>query len=261
MTSTVEICEIPKKIVRYRDGQLAEKKKQIKELDGKTGEVDKLKTKGTNLQQCVYYYQGQVETKESALKDCQQSLRRAQHAEAKARSEIRRLELKVDDLQSQLEEGEKSPFICTMAGGQYTDEIRKCCLELLSLNVGVWNVGHVIRSVLAVVGLKAERLPRVGLLSQMLVELKQVSSIQVEEGVTGVGPTTLHSDGMTKFGKKFGSFQIATASEMFTVGVVDMKCGTAQHTLDKLKEVLVDVEGACSNGQERLDAKNILKEL
>ena len=43
------------------------------------------------------------------------------------------------------------------------------------MNAGVWNVPGVIRSVLGMVGLKAGTQPSVGLLSQMLVEMKHVS--------------------------------------------------------------------------------------
>ena len=246
-------------------------RKDVKNLDAKLfaqeeqaeheEKEEDLKRKLTNTRQRVYYYQKQVRVKDQALQESQKSTRDFQLGEAKARSEVRRLELELDDLRAQIEEQENSPVIRTMDGGQYTDDVRKCCMELLSLNVGVWNIGRAILCMLDMVGLQAEPLPSVSLLSQMLVELKQVSAMQVAEAVTGAGPTTLHSDGTSKFGKKFGSFQIATPAQVFTVGVVDMKCGSAQHTLDKLKEVLSDVELACNDGGERLVAKNILKEL
>ena len=38
--------------------------------------------------------------------------------------------------------------VVTFEVGQYTDEVRLCCLELLSMNVGVNNVDPIIRSVL-----------------------------------------------------------------------------------------------------------------
>ena len=51
----------------------------------------------------------------------------------------------------------------------------------------------------------------------------------------------LHSDDTSKFGDKYGSYQIATEGKAFSLGIVDMKCGTAAHTLEKLQEVLCDV--------------------
>ena len=54
-------------------------------------------------------------------------------------SELREL---VDDLMI------STTDITTFAQGKYTDDIRLCCYELLSLNVGVRNIKPVITSVL-----------------------------------------------------------------------------------------------------------------
>lgn len=61
---------------------------------------------------------------------------------------------------------------------------------------------------------------------------------------------------MTKFGRKFGSYQVATADKVFSLGLMEMKCGTAEHTLQKLKVVLQDVEESClAFGQENAGKK------
>ena len=41
-----------------------------------------------------------------------------------------------------------SDMISTFEGGKYTDDVRACVYELLSLNVGVSNIAPVIRCVL-----------------------------------------------------------------------------------------------------------------
>ena len=97
----------------------------------------------------------------------------------------------------------------------------------------------------------------------MLVELKQISSMQVGEYLKETSSTTLHRhDGTSKAGLKFGSYQVArTATEVPTLGIVDMKCGSADHVVDKLKQVHVlgDVASVCSgNGKEHI-AEKILK--
>lgn len=124
----------------------------------------------------------------------------------------------------------------------------------------VWqNVGPVIRSVLSMVGKKVGRLPSVAMLSGLLVDLKQISSYHAAEAISHAENTTLHSDGTTKFGDKFGSFQIAADEQVVSVGVVDMKCGTSEHILEKFKQVLSDIQCACGeSGDLNKTGKKIL---
>ena len=74
--------------------------------------------------------------------------------------EIFQLEQKNLDLQDTVEELISSEAIVTYQKGKYTDDVRACCYELLSLNVGVQNVKAVITTVLEkMVHKSAERLP------------------------------------------------------------------------------------------------------
>ena len=43
-----------------------------------------------------------------------------------------------------------STDIVTCEHGKYTDDVRTCCYELLSLNVGTWNAIPVIKAVLEI---------------------------------------------------------------------------------------------------------------
>ena len=88
--------------------------------------------------------------------------------------------------------------------------------------LGCGNVGPVIRSVLAMVGKTADHLPSVALLSQMLVELKQVSLIHIAEALHGQENTTLYSDGTSKFGRKFGAYQNQDK-------LPGLQCGNGEH--------------------------------
>lgn len=62
-----------------------------------------------------------------------------------------------------------------------TDEVCQCCFDLLSMNVGVWNIQPVSRAVLALAKKGCKELPSMGLLSKMLVELKAVCSVHAAE--------------------------------------------------------------------------------
>lgn len=64
-----------------------------------------------------------------------------------------------------------SETIRTFEGGKYTDDVRACIYQLLSLNVGVSNVAPVIRCVLKSIAHKStNRLPSHCLTCQMILE-------------------------------------------------------------------------------------------
>ena len=64
-----------------------------------------------------------------------------------------------------------SDEVTTFEGGKYTDDVRACVYELLSLNVGVRNVAPIIRSVLQnIVHKTPTRLSSYGLTCQMIIE-------------------------------------------------------------------------------------------
>ena len=60
-----------------------------------------------------------------------------------------------EDLQTATQESKQ---IKTMHNGKYTDEVRQCCMSLLSHNVGTEHISDVIRSVLQLANITAERL-------------------------------------------------------------------------------------------------------
>ena len=172
---------------------------------------------------------------------------------------IAELEASLDDAECQLADG---GFFETKVGGggggQYRDEVRKCCYDILARNVGVWNVRPVITSVLEMVGLEVRDFPSIGLLSEMLVELKHISQLHVADELQGEPAATLHSDGTSKFGRKYGSYQTSTKDRTFSLGIVEIKCGTAEHTLDVLKALLSDVDESCKSVGEEGVGRRIL---
>ena len=110
-----------------------------------------------------------------------------------------------------------------------------------------------MQSVLNLAGTKISDFPSAGLLSQMLVELRQISHLQVASSVADTEYTTIfcsHSDGTSKHGISYQlSYQIATADDVFSIGMVEMKSSTAQHVFETLKQVLGDIDQvACQGG-------------
>ena len=97
---------------------------------------------------------------------------------------------------------EASADIATFEKGKYKDNIRSCCYELLSLNVGVRNIERVIRSILHNIAERSiGRLPSKTTLCEMMIESLTVAQAQLGEKLTEDKDFfTLHTDGTTKYG-------------------------------------------------------------
>ena len=124
----------------------------------------------------------------------------------------------------------------------YLDNVRQCCL------VGIRQVEPVIRSVLKnVAGYEVDDLLKTGTLVRMYSELKGLAYQQVAEELSKITDLTLHSDGTSKFGQHYGSFQISARSaeeaiSAYSIGLSEMVTGSAEKTLDVLKQILDDIK-------------------
>ena len=140
-----------------------------------------------------------------------------------------------------------SDIISTFEGGKYTDDVRACVYELLSLNVGVSNIAPIIRCVLKSIAHKSvARLPSHGLTCQMILESLTVAQAQLGDQLSQAGRfNTLQTDGTTKFGEHYGTYDVSVAGpcstrQTYTLGLRHVFSGSAQDTLDTLKEILDD---------------------
>ena len=105
----------------------------------------------------------------------------------------------------------------TFEHGKYSDGVRQCCLELLSMNVGVKNVDPIIRTVLSsIAGITVDRLPKYTTIVEMLPEMKALAYKQIAEKLQVSQQLTLHSDGTSKFGQHYGSFQVSTTQSSYS---------------------------------------------
>ena len=154
----------------------------------------------------------------------------------------------------ELIEAQTTETVSTFDSGRFKDSVRQCCIELLSLNVGICNVEPIIRTVMCNIGgIEVDRLPKYSTLVNMLSEMKVIAYAQLSEELADSQHTTLHSDGTTKFGHHYGSFQISTDKSAYTLGLMEMSSGSARHTLDCLKDVLTDIsKGTSSNAGSKI---------
>ena len=87
---------------------------------------------------------------------------------------------------------------------KYQDNIRQCCMELLSLNISVLNIEPVIRSVLKhIADFSVIKLPQKATLVRMSAEMKGIAYNQLAEQLEREEDLTIHSDGTSKFGEHF----------------------------------------------------------
>ena len=153
--------------------------------------------KGSSAAQTVY---DEIQCQLVAFKEeCQLKINGLESEVVELRSEMQTLRVEYEEMRSKIEDGK----IETQVHSQlYTDNVRQCCLELLSMNVGIQQVDTVIRSVLKnIVGMEVDKLPKPASLVRMLMELKCLSYQQIADELQGCENITLHAGGTSKFGQ------------------------------------------------------------
>ena len=127
-------------------------------------------------------------------------------------------------------------------------------MSMLSHNVGTEHISIVVRSVLQLANVTAERLPSLTLLEQMLPTGCAVSLMQVVEAATKDN-NTLHFDSTSKFGKQIWQFS-AQQDQQFTGSVNYVFSGSTERSLELLKVCMQQVDQAFSrNGSKSVAAK------
>ena len=167
------------------------------------------------------------------------------------------------DIQDIVEELISTEDTVTYQQGKYTDDVRACCYELLSLNVGVQNVKAVITTILKNIAHKSiEHLPCRTTLCDMMVESLTVAQAQLGEELTREETDyhTLQTDGTTKYGEHFTTYDIATNETIYHLGLRQIFSGSAQNTLDTLIEILDDLNVVSKElGGSNVSEKVLLK--
>ena len=227
-----------------RDHEIIEGKELVHDLQHRVSlsesQVSKLKLKLDRLRHREVYWKAKAKvTNDTSFIDD------AEDGYAKLKGEIAQLEEENLDLHEQVESilSESSDNIATFENGKYTDDVRSCCYELLSLNVGVNNVKPVITAVLNHIAHKqVERLPGRSILCDMMVECLTLAQAQLGEELSHYENNTLQTDGTTEYGVKFATYDIATTDGTFTLGLRHVFSGSAQTTMDTLLEILDDLD-------------------
>lgn len=143
------------------------------------------------------------------------------------------------------EEEEPVTVVPTFSKGHYNAKVRECCMELLAQNVGIHNVESCINAVCDFVGCKTGPLPSKSTVANIMVEAQAISHVQIADSVPVHSTNTLHSDGTTKFGEKYGGLQITTPDSCYTLCLTTMKAGGASDFRELLANSLSDISSTC----------------
>ena len=120
-------------------------------------------------------------------------------------------------LRDQIKEAKKERNF--FSEGKYSDDLRICIMELLTNNVGILKIEPVLRAVFKLLNIECNKLPQHTTINEILIESRSLAHAQIAEVLTTHTNNTLHSDGTTKFGRKYQSYQVSTEEGSLTLGL------------------------------------------
>ena len=254
------------KRLKRRDAKILEQERRIEEQEQLIAKYEtklfrteanlkKLRLKLDRVNHRSAYWE--AKTRDSRLEKNTAKLRAEMSS---LKEEIASLHLTNAELNEAIQSVMSESDISTFEDGKYTDDVRACVYELLSLNVGVRNVAPIIRCVLKNVAHKsASRLPSYGLTCQMMLESLAVVQAQLGDSLSDY--CTLQTDGTTKFGEHYATYDIRTADgTTYSLGMRHVFSGSASNSLETFKEILTDLDDInAALGKNAVSTKILLK--
>ena len=208
--SKLSVRNTNKKLKR-RDEKIVELKEQVEDQEKLHLSLDQAKTHVRSYQNRLAIAKNQYDTITQKCDHLQVVAKDLNKEVEMFKGSLHDSENKYFCLLERLQELESHTFESKEHQRKYLDNVRQCCIELLSLNVGIKNVDPVIRCVLKhITGFEIKELPQISTLTRMYAEMKGLACQQFSEELQKGGNLTLHSDGTFKFGQHYYSFQVST---------------------------------------------------
>lgn len=237
-------------------------KKYERKLHVTESQLKKIKAKLDRVNHRAAYWKAKVS---DSMSHCNSKKKKLRDEITSMKEEVLSLSLDNAELNDTVQSILKSePEIATFENGKYTDDVRACVYELLSLNVGVRNVGPIVRCVLKNIAHKSvSRLPSCGLTCQMILESLTVVQAQLGDSLSGSsGFSTLQTDGTTKFGEHYTTYDVKLpdSEAVYTLGLRHVFSGSSHDTLETLQQILSDVDNVqLATGREAVSSKIMYK--
>jgi len=244
----LSVCNTNRKL-KQRDEKIVELKKQVRDKKELQSTLNKTDSR-------VRKYQNRLDIAKNRYDAISQKCDHLQSIAQDLNKEVEVLRKSMDDsegkyvcLLDRLQELESHTFESKAHQRKYLDNVRQCCIELLSLNVGIKNVDPIIWCVLKhIASFEIKELPQTSTLTRMYTEMKGLACQQLSEELQKGENFTLHSDGTSKFGQHYYSFQVTTLDSTYSLGLSEMLSGTATQVLATFKQILFDVEIVAQSG-------------
>ena len=152
--------------------------------------------------------------------------------------------------------------IKTKENGQYTDAVRATYQVLVTMGVGISNIEHVVHTVLTnFTNMNIECLPKGTFARLMYTESRRLSQLQVAEELLKDyenSSRTLHTDGTSKFGKHYGTYDVVTdQGQTLTAGIREVSSGDTKTQLNVLIDIFSEIEESLQSLEENVSNKII----
>ena len=240
--SKLSVRNVNKKLKRI-DDMIARLKEQIKERGDVEAELERAKKVSKHHQVNLSNARKRIV---NVIGECNSLSEHAKQLSQKAmdiKSTLDFVGNERDCLLQHVKELESQAFVTKEHQKKYLDNVRQCCMELLALNVGIKNVDPIIRCVLRhIASIEVKELPHSSSLVRMLAEMKGLACQQLAEELSKEQCVTLHSDGTSKYGQHYYSFQISTYDSAYSLGLTEMLTGSTSQVLHIFKQILSDLE-------------------
>ena len=157
---------------------------------------------------------------------------------------------------------ENEPLLLKNTDGSYKNKVRACFQDLVLSGVGINQTKNVIISVLkniANINVEENELPgstfaRTQYEEARLLAFAQLGTTLVKD--FQVDKNTLQTDGTSKFGKHFGTFDIRCKSgQNLVLGLRPMVSGDSETVLSELVLILKDIENVCDGTDNKMANK------
>ena len=146
--------------------------------------------------------------------------------------------------------------------GQYNDAIRATYKDLLMMGVGINNIEQVVHTVLTnFTNVNIGCLPKATFERLMYTESRRLSQLQVAEELLKDyenSSRTLHTDGTSKFGKHYGTYDVVTdQGQTLTAGIREVSSGDTKTQLNVLIDIFSEIEESLQSSEENVSNKII----
>ena len=92
-----------------------------------------------------------------------------------------------------------------------------------------------------IVQVKVDSVPQKSLACELLMEMRSLSQIQIANLLSESENNTICSDGTTKFGHHYSSFDVCVGEDCYIAGLREDEAGTAEGTLQMLEMIIKDL--------------------